>query len=132
MKGIYLILLTVVYSCSTSKTALIEKDKRDWIEAYKSTAFISCLQESYGKNFKSFLANDQSISANYEIIDEGQANKAKQNGALFAMNKISEFPKDSDFSGKKNVINSCLFYYKSMELDSIAKDEYNTYLKKVE
>lgn len=117
----YVLLLIMLTSCSSIK--IKNKDQQDWIFAFKATAFKSCLLESYGEKFNVLLSNDQSVSANFEVLYVENTKIAEKVAKNFA-NSILTFPKDTDFEGKKNVLNSCLIFYESKLLDSIAKSEY--------
>ena len=127
MKKSILLLSILIVSCKPLK--MNDKEKEAWISAYKSTAFIGCLSQSFGKDFDQFLNKDQSVGANFEILYNSNMKKADSVGNNFAKS-ITIFPENSDFFGKKIIINNCLFFYKSKELDSIANFEYKKMLLK--
>lgn len=126
MKKIILFISFLFISCKSIK--INNKEKEDWIYAYKSTVFISCLNQSFGKEFELILKKEQSIMSNFEILESLNTKTADSLGINFA-SKILISPKNSDFYEKKVIINNCLYYYNSKELDSIATSEYKKMLK---
>jgi hypothetical protein len=121
-------ILFISFSFLSCKSLKINKEKEDWIFAYKSTVFISCLSQSYGEEFKRILNKEQSIMSNFEILESLKTATADSLGVSFA-SKILSSPKDSDFYKRKVIINNCLYFYNSKILDSIANSEYQKMLK---
>lgn len=127
MKKSILIITVLIISCRP--TRIDNNDKEDWIFAFKSTVFKNCLCESYGKEFDILLKKDQSLGANFEVLNNVDMKIADSIGKNFAIT-ITSFPENSDFYGKKVTINSCLYFYNSKYLNSIAKAVYNKHLIK--
>nr|WP_298659748.1 hypothetical protein [uncultured Flavobacterium sp.] len=126
MKKRILFISLFIISCKSINN--INKAKENWINAYKSTVFISCLNQSFGEKFDTLLKSEQSIMANFEVLEYANTKIADSLGRNFAL-KILTPPKNSDFYGKKVIINNCLHLYRSKELDSIANSEYEKMLK---
>lgn len=136
MKNLFFCLsLCFLYSCNCHKAKVNNglhggfppNEKQAWIEAYKSEYFISCLGAAYGKSFDSLNAIDVSSSVNTEIIGSEISDRVDSIG--FKIGKVRSFD-EGDFAGKKSVVNNCLQYYNSKELDSLAENAYSIYKKK--
>lgn len=100
-----------------------DPEETNWILAYKTTVFISCMNSS-GKDIR-----DISKAICFDIIgDINYFDRADSIG-----NHLSEKINPSpiiDFEGGKPVTIQCLDYYNSRVLDSIAKSEYKKFRKK--
>jgi hypothetical protein len=137
MKKTYLIIITafVTLSCSTYKRDKFQYrnvDKKVWINTFKSEVFYSCISEGVKNDslFKMIMKKDLlNIYDDYPI-------KIIDNARSLGKKIIAEMPKpyikidnDEEHLKNKNFISySCLNYYSSRELDSIAKKAYKEYL----
>nr|WP_315159455.1 hypothetical protein [uncultured Flavobacterium sp.] len=122
-------------SCETYKRTQFEyhfgKTKNEWINMYKTEFFFTCLEKGY-QNKKIFeLISQKDLLLPYEPFPEKidtLANKLIKNMPKPIFPHCDECNEQEQL--KKNYIcASCLNYYASRELDSIAKKAYKEYLK---
>lgn len=130
MKKYFVILSLFFLACSASKQSHINNNyDKAWINAFKDKYFVSCLKESY-KNDSIFKMIDEVDLYNpydgFYTIDEYVV-KAEKLGQNISKDIPSTNYKDY---GKSNYyMATCLHYYASKELDSIAKSEYKKFIK---
>lgn len=134
------VLLLIISSCESYKRTKFEyhfgKNENEWINMYKTDFFFTCLRKGYKTDtiFKLIAQKDllvpyEPILFHYSKID------------TLANRIINNIPKpiyphcddctevEEKESLKKNYIcASCLNYYASRDLDSIAKKAYKEYL----
>lgn len=125
-------------SCSSNHLSKFEYQfgKEEWINSYKTEAFWGCFNESYKNDTlikiisKRDFINQPEIIANWDILF-----KAQENGKNISRNipkptypKFEEGNKE-EFYKKNYFLASCLNFYKSKELDKLAREEYKKYLK---
>lgn len=136
LKTLLYISIFTLCSCTSSNQFVYHFEKDSWIKSYKTYAFYGCFRESYRNDTiiemigeKDFI-NQSEIIANWDIIE-----RANNLGANIAKNipkpiypKFEEGNKEK-FYKKNYYLVSCLNYYASKELDSIAKVEYKKFLK---
>ncbi|QYJ67379.1 hypothetical protein [Flavobacterium litorale] len=106
------------------------KSTNPWIDAFKDRAFIACLRESYQIDDTIFKLIQKRDAFNpYDGLDLEAIKTANKLGTNIAKN----IPEPSMCEGCDEGVNyymaTCLHYYKSSELDSLAKMEYERYLK---
>ena len=135
MKYILIVCLVIAAGCKTrhqNTNFEYNISENPWIDAFKDKAFVSCLKESY-KNDSIFKMIEEVDLYNpydgYYTINEFVA-KADNIGRVVAKN----IPKTNyrDYGKSNYYMATCLHYYASKELDSIAKAEYKKYIKIVE
>ncbi len=137
MKKIYLIITItfVTLSCNTYKRDKFQyrnEDKNVWINTFKSEVFYSCIKEGI-KNDSVFKIIKKKDLLN---IYDGYPIKNIDSARSLGKKVIAEIPRpfikidnDEEYLKNKNFISySCLNYYASRELDSIAKKAYKEYL----
>ena len=131
---IYIILCVfIVVGCNNQKASVTNKNyEKAWVNAFKDKCFLSCLKESYSTNdsiFKMIEKIDLYNPYDGFVIADKAINKADSLGKNIAKNIPATNYRDY---GKANYfMATCLHYYKSEELDSIAKVEYQKYLKTI-
>src|SRR5690554_3100348 len=112
MKKVTLLLAVFfVISCKTQK-------EKHWVSAYKANVFCSCL-----KNLDVKIKNDASPSLNFQII--GDFNVIAETDSIGKMysdiiKERNVWYKGGDLDGYNNIINGCLEFYNSKELQKIA------------
>lgn len=126
-------------SCSTSQLSKFEYhlgEKEAWINAYKTEAFWGCFTESYKNDTLVKIISKRDFINQPEIIADWDAFfKAQEEGKNISKNITKPtYPKFEDgnkeeFYKKNYFLASCLNYYKSKELDNLAKEEYKKFLK---
>lgn len=142
MKKVF-VLITVVFisSCSTYKRTKFEynlgKEKNEWINNYKTEFFLKCIKKAYKNDSIFKLIVKQDLLYLYEP-------SANQNNQIDSLSTIiiKNIPKpifqhcdDCTIKEEKEELQknyfcaSCLNFYASRELDSLAKKEYKKYLK---
>jgi hypothetical protein len=108
-------------------------DEKVWINTFKTEVFYSCINEGFGNDSIIRVLKSKDLLNIYDGFPTNEIDKARVIGKKI----ISDMPKpyikiDNDESHLKNknfISYSCLNYYASRELDSIAKKAYKTYLK---
>lgn len=135
----YLILLIafIALSCSTYKRDKFHyrnDDKNVWINTFKSEVFYSCIQEGLKNDSLLKILKKKDLLNLYDgypitIIDSARSLGKK---VIAKMPKpFIKIDNDEEYLKNKNFISySCLNYYASRELDSIAKEAYKKHLKK--
>ena len=134
------LLVLTLTGCSTHKLKKFEYhfgNEETWINSYKIEVFWGCMQESYKNDTltkiisKKDFINQPEIIADWDIIE-----KANEIGKRVSINtpkpiypKFEEGNKE-EFYKKNYFLASCLNYYKSKELDVLAKKEYKKFLEK--
>lgn len=105
------------------------KSDNPWISAYKDQAFIACLKESY-KNDSIFKIIERYDAGNpYDGIYGQPVLDAKKLGAEIAKNIPSAQMCEGCTEEQNYFMATCLHYYNSKELDSIARAAHKKYNK---
>jgi hypothetical protein len=116
---IALIFCITLGACSVQK----KQQKADWINSYKRQVFISCLNVQNRELSK----NDVSESINADIL--GNTYYLKQADSLGkGFYRLIRPSKILDHNNNRALVNGCLEYYESKQLDSMAKSAYKEYL----
>jgi len=118
--------LITLFFCITCCACYAQKkqQKDEWLMSYKRQVFISCLKSQD----TSVSKNDISESINFDLI--GNTAYTKQADSLGKeFYKLVQPSKILDHNNNKALINECLAYYESKQLDSIARSAYKKYLK---
>lgn len=135
-----IVLSLLLSSCETYKRTKFEyhfgKGKNEWINMYKTDVFLSCMKKGYESDDIYKLIGKKDLLVPYEPI-------------LFQYSKIDtlttkiikNIPKpiyphcddctneqEQEMLRKNYICASCLNYYASRDLDSIAKKAYKAYL----
>lgn len=112
---------------SVRKKEVQDKEEQQWIFAFKASTFSSCL-----KHNGAVINNDASPSLEFQaLVDLNAVDKADSLAKSYS--KIIEERAawlGEDFKGYKAVVNGCLTFYESKELDSIARAEYKKFRNK--
>lgn len=135
-KHLIFIIVFITFSCNTYKRDKFQyrnDDRNVWINTFKSEVFYSCLNEGL-KNDSLFKIIQKKDLLN---IYDGFPIKDMDFSRSIGKKIIKEIPKpyikidnDEEHLKTKNFISySCLNYYASRELDSIAKKAYKEYVK---
>jgi hypothetical protein len=107
-------------------------EKTFWIEIFKDEMFYECIKEGYKNDsiFKLMSKKDLFNSSEF-IVNLKNAKNARTLGIKIIKNLPPAFIKsdDEDISEKNFISASCLHYYASRELDSIAKKAYQKHIK---
>lgn len=133
------LVLSLLSSCTSHKMSKFEyhlNKENTWINTYKTEVFWGCINESYKSDTlikiitKKDFINQPEIIADWDIIlkanETGQKVSKEIPKPIYP--KFEEGDKEAFYS-KNYFLASCLNYYASRELDSIAKLEYKIYLK---
>lgn len=121
-----------LYGCSGSRLSVTKLNDASnaWITAFKDRVFIKCLEHSYTNSDSILLLIGKTDAFNpydgiYDYLDD-------HHKVIDSLGK--SIPKNipplwiEDFKGQNTYLCSCLHYYASPKLDSIAKREYKTYI----
>lgn len=133
MKKIFLLIIAIIalFSCSTFKRErfkYIQDEKQSWINSYKYEAFYGCIQEGLKNDSLKIILNSKDLFAPNLNMDSFTIDQARQFGQDIAKNtpiphiKIDEG--EEKLTNKKFISFSCLNYFASRELDSIAKNQF--------
>jgi hypothetical protein len=131
MKKYIIILLFALVSCKSSINSKFEYNETTWVDYFKECVFIKCLEESYkNDSIVEQISKKDILFANDIIYNELDFIKS------ISVNFVSKIPypkipcpecKKTD----KFYLANCLRFYKSKELDSIAKIRYKLFLKNI-
>ncbi|WP_445455764.1 hypothetical protein [Flavobacterium sp. HNIBRBA15423] len=135
MKKIIILIVVIFASCNTykrDKFSYYQNEKKTWVNSYKYEVFYGCINEGLeNDSLRIVLKNKDLFNANldldFEIINQAR---------LLGKKIIQELPKANIKidKGEEHLLNknfisySCLNYYASRELDSIAEKAYKDYL----
>lgn len=107
-------------------------EKTFWIEIFKDEMFYQCIKEGFKKDsvFELMRKKDLFNSSEY-VVNLKNAEIARDLGRKIIENLPPPFIKsdDKDISEMNFISASCLHYYASRELDSIAKSAYKAYIR---
>lgn len=114
------------------------KVSNSWITAYKDNVFYSCIREGYKNDTIWLLMDKEDWFNTYDAIDFADIDTAIVIGKKIIRDlpkeiyfNSEEFFNEHDESKHKNYISStCLHYYISRELDSIAKEAFKKEVKR--
>lgn len=125
-----------MYSCNTFKRErfkYIQDEKQSWINSYKYEAFYECINEGLENDSLKIILSNKDLFAPNLNIDFSTTEEARQCGRNIAKKIPKPFIKidkgEEKLINKKFISFSCLNYFASRELDSIAKSQYE-FLKK--
>ena len=131
-KIIIIIFSLLLWSCKTPKAVdnkhpIMSKEKKEWLFAFKANTFFECLKYSGVK-----IEKDASPSLNFEILGDFKLlSRTDSLGKNYSkiINDRGVWLKEGDLDGYKSIVNGCLIFYGSKELDSIAEKEYKKAFK---
>lgn len=143
-----LLLLVTVFSCSSIKGTDnlnayygdnffypgSSKGKRIsinyWVASYKRSAFYDCLFQGYKNDSIYKLAKKEDLFFETIIpIDKWDKIRAESKKIADNMPVVESHYDDELYKKKKYISATCLCYFASRELDSIAKEEYKLFRK---
>lgn len=132
---IYLIIIVLLFSCAIKHERPTYRfdpktSEHGWITAYKQCVFYACIKEGYKNDSIFALMHKEDVfigshGLSFPIID-----RAHLLGKKIAKDIEVPFyipPVDLQL---RNISSTCLRYYESRELDSIAREEYFYAFKK--
>lgn len=118
-------------TCYKRESFKYENVKNPWINSYKEYVFIECVKQSYNNDSILFLFPIKDLLNTYDGIAFTDIESAKSLGQKVAINIPDPSYKFDDYqAGQKYYVSSCLRYYASSELDSIALVEYKKFIKR--
>lgn len=138
MKKIFLlILMSIFLSCSSyqrDEFSYRKEDKKVWINTFKSEVFYQCLREGYQNDTIFKLMAQKDLFNSYDGFEFNIIDSAKDLGSTIIKKIPVPFIKldEADLKNKNFISMTCLNYYASRELDSIAKKAYKVHLKNVQ
>lgn len=130
-------ILLVMISCSSYKRTSFYNNKPNmdssWIESFKEKVYLHCISSGYGNDtILNYIAKHEAFSL-YGGEDFIFFNKSMRELGSSIGNNIPEkyFPnfEIGKEEQRKNITGTCLKYYASSELDSIAKAQYKKSLE---
>ncbi|MNJ98174.1 hypothetical protein D3C87_159370 [compost metagenome] len=107
---------------------LIKNQKEGFVHFYKVQSFCCCLEYAYQNKEILKLMQIEDLLGSFD----GLANDGIQSNIIkIAKEEASKIEVETygDFNGKKSIMNSCLLFYQSKKLDSIARSEADKYVK---
>lgn len=132
-----LLVCLVLFSCNTYKREKFDYKfgTNTWINSYKTDVFFACIKKGYNNDsiFKLIEKKDFiSLTGDFQITEMNESKKLGEN----VINKMPMpiYPKCDDCDEKEEIKKnyicaSCLNYYASRELDSIARQAYKEHVK---
>jgi hypothetical protein len=131
-----IITITTLFSCNTFKRErfkYIQEEKQSWINSYKYEAFYGCINEGLKNDSLKIILSNKDLFAPNLNIDFFTIDQARELGRDIAKNIPKPFIKidkgEEKLASKKFISFSCLNYFASRELDSIAKNQYEFFKK---
>lgn len=125
MKNVIIIqIFLLVVSCKSARTECQDNEEQHWIFTFKASAFSSCL-----KHNGVVIDNDASPSLQFQALVDSKA-VDKSDSLAKSFSEIIEKRAawlGEDFKGYKSIVNGCLTFYESKELDSVASAEYKKF-----
>lgn len=131
MKYLIVIALIIVSSCNNNLYPKFDYNKSEnpWIDAFKDKVFISALREAYNSDTLIFKLIEKKDALNpYDGLTLDEMEKAEQLGKLLIKKIPLPAMCESCTSGMNYFMAVSLHYYKSRELDSIAKKLYKKHV----
>jgi hypothetical protein len=106
--------------------------KNGWVIEYKQKAFFDCLFQGYKNDsiFKLIQKEDSFINADNIPMTLWPKIKSDSKKIIQGL-PPTEYYDDDLSKNKKHILQTCLCYFASRELDSIAKQEYKFYELKI-
>lgn len=128
--------MLLITSCTTYKREKFEyrnEDRNVWINTFKSEVFYSCMKEGMKNDSLYKILKNKDLLNMYEGFEVKSMDYARNIGEKVIKNMPKPYIKidndEKDLKSKNFISYSCLNYYASKELDSIAKIEYKKHLK---
>ncbi|MBG6060862.1 hypothetical protein IWX83_000636 [Flavobacterium sp. CG_9.1] len=104
--------------------------KNGWIIEYKEKAFFDCLFQGYKNDSIFRLIQKENLFINADNIPMSLWPKIKSDSKKIIQNlPAAEYYNDETDKHKKYILQTCLCYFGSRELDSIAKKAYQKHIK---
>lgn len=101
------------------------KSANPWIDAFKDKVFFSALAEAYKSDTTIFQLIEKKDALNpYDGLSLYETQKAEELGKIFIKNIPPPSMCETCINGRNYFMASSLHYYKSKELDSIARKFY--------
>lgn len=124
MRNFILLLLLVFFSSCKTQKQHAKSEEDYYVEAYKSTVFKACFNESTGKDFEKFIIghNDLGGYTDVAVLLHATYQRAAEKGRIFSLTIKSVSYPDAD--NKMPGYRDCFRYAMSREIDSIARVEY--------
>lgn len=128
------ILIFTLLSCNTYKRDKFQyrnDDKKVWINTFKSEVFYACIKEGYKNDSLYKIMSNKDLFNLYDGFELNLIDSAR----ILGKNIIIKIPppyikiEDNNMLKKNFISYSCLNYYASRELDSIANEVYKIHLK---
>jgi len=121
----------ILLSCTTYKRdrfAYHQDEEQSWINSYKYEAFYTCINEGLKNDSLKIILSKEDLFTPYDGINFSPIDQARQLGQAVARKIPKPFIKiekgEEKLAGKRYISFSCLNYFASRELDSIAKKQY--------
>ena len=128
--------ILLLISCSVykkDKFTYRNNDENVWVNTFKAEVFYSCINEGIGNDSVIKILKTKDLLNIYDGFPTNEIDKARIVGKKIILEipkPYIKFDNDESYLKSKNFISySCLNYYASKELDSIAKAEYKKFLK---
>lgn len=103
--------------------------RNGWVDDYKQNSFYQCLSQGY-KNDSIFKLIHKEDIFNESIVPMSLWPKARMDSKKIIDGlPETDYYNDETDKQKRHTLETCLCYFSSRELDSIAKEEYKLYKK---
>lgn len=128
MKLFFILILTSLFTSCNSEKKVVNKNPQEeaFVKFFKIQTFCSCYKHSFKENDVIKIMSEEDLLGTYDgLADPVFLKKIDSLGK-----EISETIKPSeylDFEGKKRITATCLDFYTSSKLDSIARAEYKKF-----
>lgn len=131
---VFFIVLALIASCTSYKRERFSypnSEKDTWINSYKYEAFYGCIREGLGNDSLRIILSNKDLFRPNMDMDFVTVDKARAFGKVIAKAMpppVIKVDRGEEELRNRNFISySCLNYFASRELDSVARKEYEIY-----
>lgn len=103
--------------------------KNGWVINYKQSSFYHCLSQGYKNDTIFKLIHEEDIFLEAAVPMSFWPKINSESKKIIDNLPSTEYYNDETDKNKKHILESCLCYFASRELDSVAKKAYKNYLK---
>lgn len=128
---LFFFIVVMTISCKTAprnKFSYKLDEKQSWINAYKYEAFYGCIKEGIGNDSLRIILEKKDLFNLNSDMDFSTIDNARKLGKKIIKNMPNAYIKidkgEEHLKDKNFISNTCLMYYASRELDSVAESEY--------
>lgn len=127
---LFIIISTFLIGCNSGRPKFnYSKTDNPWIQAFKDKAFVSCLKESYSNDTIFALIEREDLFNPYDGFYTREKFVVKADSVGRAISKNLPPTNYKDYGKSNYYMATCLHYYTSKDLDSVARREFKKYIR---